>query len=95
MPGVFVIIFVYNEMGRKKLKCFGKQSSDLMPALRIGWHEMAVSSYILNSVWQCAYFACLKVCLLYQGKQTKLRLPGRLLEFLCLLILNLDVVCSP
>lgn len=56
---------VYNEMGRKKLNCFGKQSSDLLPAQRIGWHEMVMSSYIPNWVWQCACFAYLKVCLLY------------------------------
>lgn len=63
---MFLSLFLFTmKWAEKKCNCFGKQSSDLMPALRIGWHEMAVSSYILNWVWQCACFACLKVCLLY------------------------------
>lgn len=44
MPGIFVVIFVYSEMGRKNPNCFGKQSSDLTSAPRIGWHEVAESS---------------------------------------------------
>lgn len=36
MPSVSAIIFVYDGMGRKKSSCFNKQSSDLIPALRMG-----------------------------------------------------------
>lgn len=44
VPGIFVIIFVCSELGRKNLNHFGKQSSDVTSALRIGWQEVAESS---------------------------------------------------
>jgi len=66
-----------------------------MPALRIGWHEVAMSSYILNLGLAMCLFCLFKSVLVILGKWTKLGLSGRLLGFLCLLILNLDVVCSP
>lgn len=47
-------IFVYGEMGRK-LNSFGKQSSDLTSALRIGWQEVAGSS--------CMHLATCSFCL--------------------------------
>lgn len=41
----------------KNLDCFGKQSSDLTSALRIGWQEVAQSS---SWVWQHAKLLVLK-----------------------------------
>lgn len=56
----FVIIFVCSEIGKKKLNCFGKQSCDLMPALRIGWHATTVNSHILSLVLATCLFCLFK-----------------------------------
>lgn len=63
MPGIFVIIFVYSEMGRKNLNCFGKPSSNITTALRIGWQEVAESSSMGLAICLFCFFKSMPVLL--------------------------------